>query len=181
LNEKIQCLLTGLVKELTDNKALTIESATGDKPCSPPGKTDASIQTDRDIGTLASIAISQPFPEGAEALRAEVAAYSALLISKTSSIRSLEQSMIDLRRSLAQTTEEREKLDTQLRYYQSKEATWLETERRIMADLRRAGNEIDYLRHSIADFHQPNSRIYQSVKDAVQREARGEGGFHFLP
>lgn len=192
LQVKIHTLLSDLVKELSEKKPpLAIESGGSETFKSPPQRAEAAVQTengsriDENMSMVPSLpngdpahiifgVASQPLPRGEEALRAELASVSAQLVSKTSSARSLQNSMVELRSAMIDICDEREKLNVEIRHLQSKELTWKEMEKRLVSDLARAGYEVDWLRRSIIDFHKPTSRIYQSVKDAVLREMRGE-------
>lgn len=118
--------------------------------------------------------IEDRMPEDAEMLRAELATASAEIVANESSIRSLQQSTIGLRRSLDAYFAERETFMLDLRQAQAEGLTNRSILNRISLDLERATMEIDRLRDSIRTFHHPSSRIYQSVKDAVLREMRGE-------
>ena len=42
-----------------------------------------------------------------------------------------------------------------------------------MQTLKNANSEIERLREEMHNFHQPSSRLYQSVKNAVERKAKG--------
>ena len=42
-----------------------------------------------------------------------------------------------------------------------------------MQTLKNANAEIERLREEMHNFHQPSSRLYQSVKNAVERKAKG--------
>ena len=42
-----------------------------------------------------------------------------------------------------------------------------------MQTLKNANAEIERLREEMHKFHQPSSRLYQSVKNAVERKAKG--------
>jgi hypothetical protein len=118
-----------------------------------------------------------PLPQDAQRLRAELAAASAHIVGQESSIRSLQQSTLSLRRSLDEYYKEREKFLIQLRHAQAEALTHRSVRDRTALDLERATVEIERLRNEIRTFHNPSSRTYQSVKDAVQREMRGEGGY----
>lgn len=189
-------LLQKFVRQLCDDKPPAIETADDDlchkSQTSPSAeKVNVSVQTDIEpvqtrpsaLEKSQSIATNdaspdfslQPLPQGEEALRAEVAALSSLLMSSRSKARSLEQAMVSLRQAMSQVCEDREKLTVALRNAEAKEGTQQEVEQRLVADLRRAGNEVECLRHAINNFHKPGSRIYESVKDAVERSKRGEG------
>jgi hypothetical protein len=116
-------------------------------------------------------------PHEAEQLRAELAAASVHIVAQESSIRSLRQSTVSLRQSLEEYHRERVGFMLQLRHAQAEELTHRSVRHRIGLDLERATMEIERLRDEIRAFHHPNSRTYQSVKDIVQREMRGEGEY----
>lgn len=42
-----------------------------------------------------------------------------------------------------------------------------------MQTLKNANAEVERLREEMHNFHQPSSRLYQSVKNAVERKAKG--------
>jgi hypothetical protein len=121
--------------------------------------------------------MERPLPHGAEQLRAELAAASAHIVVQESAIRSLQQSTLSLRRSLDEYYREREGFLIQLRHAQAEGATHRSVRDSAVLDLERATMEVERLRDEIRTFHHPNSRTYQSVKDAVQREMRGEGEY----
>ena len=118
--------------------------------------------------------MQRPLPHDVEQLRAELTAASAHIIAQESSIRSLQQSTLGLRVALEDHYKEREDLMLQLRQAQAEHLTYRSTHDRVGLDLERATMEVERLREELSAFHHPSSRTYKSVKDAVEREMRGE-------
>lgn len=134
-------------------------------------------QVPRDTNVNADSVLARPFPEGEEALRAEVAILSAKIVEQQSSIRSLEQVAINLRETNAALYAQQEEHLKQIREAEARENSQAFERANIKANLDRAAQEVQTLRTEIRNFHQPASRLYKSIKDAVLREMRGEGKY----
>ena len=132
-------------------------------------------QNEPPLSNAMSVVTTSQMSEDAESLRLELAATSAQMMAQESSIRSLTQSTASLRYSIDEFHKERAELVMELQHTQLAELNHRSVRDRISMDLERATMEVDRLRDAIRTSHHPSSRIYQSVKDAVLREMKGEG------
>jgi chromosome segregation ATPase len=135
----------------------------------------SASQAPRETSANPEVVLANPFPGGEEALRAEIAVLSARVIEQESSIRSLEQVAVNLRDTTAGLLAQLQDHHRQVREAEDKELTQSFERTTLRTNLERAAIEVATLRSEIRNFHQPTSRLYQSIKDAVLREMRGEG------
>ncbi|KAG8801976.1 hypothetical protein FRC16_010668 [Serendipita sp. 398] len=200
IHSKIGSILNGLAKSFSELKVQANDA--GSLSTSLTKKVEVAIQTEEDMSDkinsngivsstnslsngVASMDIVQSPPQhppspphiiplDVETLRAQAARSVALTTNQESLIRSLETSIIELRRDNDVLLQELEARAIEIRKHEASLSTQKNHNNRLISDLQRAGGEVERLRASIESFHKPSSLVYQSIKDAVLREMRGE-------
>jgi hypothetical protein len=153
-------------------------------------RSDASTQTEPDASIAVTNSLSNGLSDQAptndahseghvsavneETLRAVLATATAQSTAQNSKIRSFEASLVVLRNETEQLRNEKAGLIMEVRRLEASEANQRALAKQMRTDLKRAGDEVEALRAEIYQFHLPTSAIYQSVKDAILREMRGE-------
>ncbi|PVG04212.1 hypothetical protein CPB86DRAFT_778476 [Serendipita vermifera] len=153
-------------------------------------RSDASTQTEASTSTAIANSLSNGLSDqgvtnntgsethasavNEETLRAVLAAATAQATTQTSKIRSLETSLVNLRNEVEQLRNQNATLLVDVRRLEASEGNQRALTKQARIDLKRAGDEVEALRGEIYQFHLPTSAIYQSVKDAILREMRGE-------
>ncbi|CAG7852504.1 SubName: Full=Uncharacterized protein {ECO:0000313/EMBL:CCA73050.1} [Serendipita indica DSM 11827] len=190
---KVDVILRSLLNEMSGGTSTTEK---------PPERSEAATQTEPEVSNMQLVVSLSPvvttsdsgtlvdqkdeasrdilhrlresMPEGEEALRATIAVTYSILIQQKSTIRSFEQSLVSLRDENSVLVKRLEAKEAENRKYQAAQETHEITTNRLTAELKKAGREVETLRKSIGEFHIPASPLFQSVKDAVLRDMRGE-------
>lgn len=190
---KVDVILRSLLNEMSGGTSTTEK---------PPERSEAATQTEPEVSNMQLVVSLSPvvttsdsgtlvdqkdeasrdilhrlresMPEGEEALRATIAVTYSILIQQKSTIRSFEQSLVSLRDENSVLLKRLEAKEAENRKYQAAQETHEITTNRLTAELKKAGREVETLRKSIGEFHIPASPLFQSVKDAVLRDMRGE-------
>ncbi|KAG8831167.1 hypothetical protein FRC17_003553 [Serendipita sp. 399] len=199
INSKIESIIDNLVKALSENKIQVAEGPTSNGQAQ---KVEIAIQTEEDVNSgtasdavvpsvnslsngIASMEVVRSPPQDpvstpqtaapdVESLRSHLARLVAQMTKQESVIRSLEISLVVLRRDNDVLLKELETKSVEIRQHEALQYTQRSRTNGLISELEKAGNEVERLRASIESFHKPSSIVYQSIKDAVQRELRGD-------
>lgn len=176
----IKVQIEDILRELAKNIVSTVPAPSPvDNATENIGKTTSSASLSRrDIATQtdghrASITIG-PFPDGEAAVRADLSLTTAELIVQTSKAKGLDIALAESR-DLAETLKaERSHLLATIASLESRLEISTMERQSVNKRLDLAGKEVKQLQDIICSFHNPQSKMFESIRDAVIRESNGQ-------